>query len=223
MRFPPGPAHSAVPLVPGVQHGPTGEAPPARGGKPRIPPPSRDELERVRMRDRTALATFFERYFNFVYALAYRLMGERTLAEDVAQDVFLKVHRAADQLDPRRDPAPWLTVITTNACRDVWRSGAFRMTQASRSIEDDPESGVTLTPGRNDPEADALAAERERLVQAAIGKLPEALRVPLVLHDFQGLDHEEIARELGIQHAAARKRYSRALTALAAILKETLG
>jgi RNA polymerase sigma-70 factor, ECF subfamily len=74
-----------------------------------------------------------------------------------------------------------------------------------------------------DPERDALAAERERLVQAAISELPEMLRVPVVLHDYQGLSHEEVAEILGIRHDAARKRYSRALAALGRRLRETLG
>ena len=188
-----------------------------------IAPPSRAELERVRARDPEALGALFDRYIGLVYGLAYRLMGERALAEDVAQEVFLKVHRAAHQLDPARDPAPWLSAITTNACRDVWRSSAYRMARSSHPVEEEPEGGESLTRGSNDPEDQALAAERERLVQDAIGRLPEVLRVPVVLHDYQGLSHQEIAAVLGIHPAAARKRYSRALAALAAILTETLG
>ncbi|HTM57773.1 MAG TPA: RNA polymerase sigma factor [Candidatus Udaeobacter sp.] len=188
-----------------------------------IPPPTRDELERVRARAPEALAALFERYIGLVYGLAFRLMGERHLAEDVAQEVFLKVHRAAHRLDPDRDPAAWLTVITTNACRDVWRSGAYRMTRSSQPVEEDSEGAPALTLGTNDPEDHALASERERLVQDAIRRLPESLRVPVVLHDYQGLSHEEIAGMLGIQHAAARKRYSRALAVLGGLLKETLG
>lgn len=186
----------------------------------RVSPPSVPELEGVRARDRAALAMFYERYFDHVYSLAARLMGDRERAEDITQDVFLKVWRAAPGLDVTRDPAPWLTAITCNACRDVWRSGAYRAAQSGRPPADDPELGVVLTSGRNDPEEDAMTSERERLVQRAISRLPEALRLPVVLHDFQGLGHAEIARLLGIDHSAARKRYSRALAALAAALDE---
>ena len=182
----------------------------------------REVLERVRERDPQALAALFDRYFGMVYGLAYRLMGGRAPAEDIAQEVFLKVHRAAHQLDPSRDPAAWLSAITTNACRDVWRSGAGRMARASHSLDQDPE-GFALSASSEDPETLALRAERERLVQDALQRLPEALRVPIVLHDYQGLQHQEIAEQLGIHHAAARKRYSRAITALAALLRETLG
>jgi RNA polymerase sigma-70 factor, ECF subfamily len=211
----PGEAHPTSPLV-----SPEGGSSPGAGtGRPGL---TREQLEAVRRRDPEALAALFERYFDQLFGLIHRLLGERAAAEDVTQDVFLKVHRAAEQLDAARDPGPWLTTIAYNACRDVWRSGAYRMARRSDPV-DDPDSGVTLTRGTHDPEDDALASERERLVQDAVRALPEALRVPVLLHDYQGLSHQEIAGVLGIHHAAARKRYSRALTALGERLRGTLG
>ena len=170
-------------------------------------------LGRVRTRDTEALGLFYDRYLALVFGLAWRLLGDRTRAEDVASEVFLKVHRAADRLDPTRDPAPWLTTITTNVCRDLWRSGAYRMSARAADI-DDPVASASLSSGRNDPEADTLSREREQLVQQALLDLPEPLRTVIVLHDYQGLDHREVADVLRIAHDAARKRYSRALAAL---------
>lgn len=181
------------------------------------------ELERVRGRDPEALAAFFERYFDRVYALVYRLLGDRTQAEDMAQEVFLKVHRAAHQLDPLRDPMPWLATIAHNACRDLWRSNAWKLTRRASSIDGDSPLSETLSRGTNDPERDLLAGERERLVQEALLRLPEPLRLAVVMHDYQGLGHDEIALLTGVNHAAARKRYSRALAALARLLKDSLG
>ena len=187
------------------------------GAGPPAPPgagsPDRELLERVRARDPEALGHFYERFVDLVFGLAWRMLGERVLAEDAASAVFLKVHRAADRLDPARDPAPWLVTITTNVCRDLWRSGAWRMSRRAADV-DDPAAAATLSTGRNDPEEDALGSERERLVQAALRELPEPLRTVIVLHDYQGLDHREVADVLHIAHDAARKRYSRALSAL---------
>ena len=188
----------------------TGAGPPAAPG---AGSPDRELLERVRARDPEALGDFYERYVDLVFGLAWRMLGERVLAEDAASAVFLKVHRAADRLDPARDPAPWLATITTNVCRDLWRSGAWRMSRRAADV-DDPVAAATLSTGRNDPEEDALGSERERLVQAALRELPEPLRTVIVLHDYQGLDHREVADVLHIAHDAARKRYSRALSAL---------
>ena len=196
----------------------------ASAAKPPLRPPlERAVLERVRQREPDAMGDFFEHYVDMVFGLVLRLLGDRTAAEDVTQEVFYKVHRAAHQLDTARDPAPWLTAIAYNACRDVWRSAAYRMTQRSGSIEDETGPAARLASGTADPEHELLRGERERLVREAIGRLPEQLRTPIVLYDYQGLSHQQIASVLNIQHAAARKRYSRALAALAELLKDSLG
>ncbi|HTO90347.1 MAG TPA: RNA polymerase sigma factor [Candidatus Sulfotelmatobacter sp.] len=197
----------------------SGSAAARRAGSDPLP---REVLERVRAREPEALGAFFERYVDQVFSLVYRLLGDRTLAEDVTQEVFLKVHRAAPQLDASRDPGPWLTTIATNACRDLWRSGAHRLRKKSDSLEDDSGLAERLTRHQDEPEGEAIARERERIVQQAIGELPEPLRLAVVLHDYQGLDHLEIARLTGLGHAAARKRYSRALEKLGVLLKERL-
>src|SRR4029077_12114053 len=131
-------AHSAsnfvLPLEAGMS--PDAVAPSAPGSTPqrRPEPPSSEELERVRARDRDALGRFFERYFDLVFGIALRLLGSREGAEDLTQEVFFKVQRAADQIDPRRDPAPWLTTIVYNACRDIWRSRGDRLPRRGQSL-----------------------------------------------------------------------------------------
>ncbi len=98
-----------------------------------------------------------------------------------------------------------------------WKSDDWR-----RSDGDSPLA-ETMSRGTNDPERDLIAIENERLVQQALLKLPEPLRVAILLHDYQGLGHDEIAALTGVNHTAARKRYSRALAALARLLKDSLG
>jgi RNA polymerase sigma-70 factor (ECF subfamily) len=180
---------------------------------------SPEELARVRAREPEALAAFFERYFESVFGLVFRLIGERSLAEDVTQEVFFKVHRAIHRLDIERDPSPWLTTIAYNACRDVWRSGPYRLSRRSAPL-DDPAVAPRLVSDTPDPEQGLIATERERRVREAVGRLPELLRAAVLLHDYQGLSHEQVARLLRLNPAAVRKRYSRALAALGAMLKE---
>lgn len=187
-----------------------------------LSPPSREELLRVQRRDPEALGRFFDHYFQFVYGLVARLLGERAAAEDATQDVLLKVHRAIDRIDVDRDPGPWLTTIAYNVCRDRWRSSADRMDRRSASIDDEPEIAHHLRASDPDPEQVALAAERERMVQEALTRLPDGAREVIVLHDYQGLPHDEVAEMLGVSHAAIRKRYSRALQSLAEILREMM-
>jgi RNA polymerase sigma-70 factor (ECF subfamily) len=193
------------------------------------PPPAaaaagldRAVLERVRAREPEALGIFYDRYMDLVFGLASRLLGNRTLAEDATSEVFLKVHRAADRLDAARDPAPWLVTITTNVCRDLWRSAAYRVSRRAADVHD-PLTAASLASGRDGPEQDAVRSERERLVQQALLELSAPLRESIVLHDYQGMDHREVADTLHIAHDAARKRYSRALAALARLLENRIG
>ncbi|TMQ60629.1 MAG: RNA polymerase sigma factor [Candidatus Eisenbacteria bacterium] len=184
--------------------------------------PSVVVLEAVRRREPQALAAFFEQHFDHVYGLVYRLLGDRHWAEDATQEVFLKLHRAAHTLDPDRDPGAWVTTIAYNVCRDLWRSGAYRLSRQSISI-DDPDHGDGAIPSnREDPEGELIAAEREKLVQDAIGRLPESLRAAVVLREYQGFSYEEIASVTGTTPVAARKRYSRALAELGKLLESTI-
>jgi len=165
------------------------------------------------------MSEFFEYCFDRVYSLALRLMGDRTNAEDVTQEVFLKILQAADRLDPDRDPMPWVTVITYNVCRDRWRSRDHKVAQESASIDDEQSGGRAVASPAPDPEARVLADERERVVEAALLRLPEDLRAVVLLRDYCGMRHAQIAEVTGASEAAVRKRYSRAVARLAEELK----
>lgn len=197
---------------------------PKTQGKPQRNEPiwSKEQLEAVARREPEALSIFFERTFDQIYGMAFRLLGERAAAEDAAQEVYLKIHRAAHRIDPNRSPTPWILTITTNVCRDIFRSASHRMGKASVSLDEEPEFGATLVPDRRTPEEDLLAKEREELVQDAIQRLPDPLREVVLLHDYQGLGHQEVAEIVGASYAAVRKRYSRALTALGELLEDRL-
>lgn len=203
-----------------LERGQTPSAPPPR--REERPPLTRETLDRVRQRQPRALSQLFEFYFERIYGLAFRLLGDRTAAEDVTQDVFQKVYRAADQLDPERDPGPWLLAITHNVCRDLWRSRAYKLSRRSQSIEDTPYLADRLPAAGDAPDDVVSKLERAQRVQEAILKLPEPYRSVVVLHDYRGLSHEEVAVATGASYAAVRKRYSRALAKLGDLLKDVL-
>lgn len=167
-------------------------------------------LRGVAAKDPEALGRFFDQAFPFVYNVAFRMLGNAAEAEDVAQDVFLKVYRSADRLDPQRNPRPWLSTITANAVRDFWR-----LASTSRRTDLDD---VTLVATDGNPQREAERNQAEALVQQALLQLDPADRELVVLKDIQGWRHEEIADHLVISPAAARKRYSRAVGRLAQLL-----
>jgi RNA polymerase sigma-70 factor (ECF subfamily) len=171
-------------------------------------------LEGVRQRSPQALSRFFDAAFPYVYSLAYRLSGNREAAEDIAQDVFLRVYQAADRLETDRHPKPWLTTITYNACRDSRRRAAAR----PETVED----GMAIVEQQADPttpEDVLLQKEREQLIEKALLELDEESRAVVLLHDYSGTSHEDIAVIMGSSHAAVRKRYSRALKRMAGIIR----
>lgn len=182
------------------------------------PPLPAAVLDGVRRGEPSALAALFEACFDDVYGLAFRMLGDRSAAEDTVQEVFLRLHRAAATLDPDRDPRPWLRTVTANLCRDHWRSFGARVSRQSVSV--DAEKAPPLAHRGPTPEAETLAGERAERVQEAIGELPEEMREIVVLRDYEGLSHDEIAEIVGASAAAVRKRYSRALSRLGEMLQD---
>ena len=177
------------------------------------------DLEKVRARDPEALGLLFDVCFGRVYNLAYRLMGQEAAAQDITQEVFLRVHRAAHQLDPTRDPVPWLMTITTNLCREQWRSRQGRQDKATASLDADPDRTRDVPSAAAAPDADLVEADRRRLLEDGLARLPDAMREVVVLHDLQGLSHEQIAHMMDEAATAVRKRYSRALARLREIMQ----
>ncbi len=183
---------------------------------------SRATLEGVQQRDPAALAELFDAYFGRIFNLAYRMTGKRTAAEDITQEVFLRVYKAAHRIDAARDPGPWLMTITANLCRERWRSARERFDRRLRSLDAEPELAAVVPAGGADPELATEQQDRQEKLMEAIGRLAPPLRSVVVLHDFQGLSHEEIAPMVGARPAAVRKRYSRALAKLRDYLQDVL-
>ena len=140
----------------------------------------------------------------------------------MTQEVFLRVHRAAHQLDSSRDPGPWLMTITANLCREKWRCRTGRQARQTTSLDAKPALAAGLADGNAGTDHRVLEADRDRLLGEAIDQLPEAMRLVVVLHDLQGLTHEEISGLTGDEPAAVRKRYSRALQKLRELLPDGL-
>jgi len=119
-------------------------------------------------------------------------------------------------------PAPWLTTITLNVCRECWRSPSHKLGSKSHSLDLRSDLNDSLSACGLDPETAAIKAEREVLLMNAIDRLPADMKVVVILHDYQGFEHAAIATMTGQNAATIRKRYSRALTKLREILQEVL-
>ena len=135
-----------------------------------------------------------------VYGLAYRLVGDRGEAEDVAQEAYLRVFRALGSFREEARFETWLHRIVTNAAMThLKRRGRFP------DLVREPETAPEPPPARP---ADQSVDRDE--VRAALAELPEGLRVTLVLREMYGLSCREIGEELGISEGAVKVRLHRA-------------
>jgi RNA polymerase sigma-70 factor, ECF subfamily len=153
---------------------------------------------------------------------------DASLADELAQDAFVK---ALDAWDRYRGEAPeriWLLRIARNVCLDYLRSPRSRITAAdSQYLADaavrEPASDLPPTAGRPLPlsvEQTAVQAEMSECVQRFVLSLPESLRTPLILHDMQGLTNGEIAQVLCCSLEAAKMRLHRGRERLRQLMAE---
>jgi len=158
----------------------------------------RSLLQRLRLRDESALAELYDRLAPWVLGLAGRILQDDDEAEEVLSDVFVQLWAHVDQHDPRRGPlVPWVLQIARNRALDLlrrrrrWWRKAERWERA-RAAEDD---GVAPEPEPHEASVPGWPVHRE--VHAALAALPEEQRRVVQLAYFEGLTHSEIARVTG--------------------------
>ena len=158
-----------------------------------------------------------------VYTLCYRFTGSPQDAEDLTQDVFLKIYSSLHAFDAGRGSlGVWVTTMTRNHLVDHYRRS--RLQRASQSLDagwDEPASeaaGIPLEDRRPGPHAHALQRELEREVQQALTRVSPELREAVILRDLQDLDYREIAAVLRIPEGTVKSRISRGRAELARAL-----
>lgn len=165
--------------------------------------------DHVAHRDETAFALLVQRHVNLVFGTALRLLGDRTAAEEVTQNVFISLARKAAAIRPDGGLAGWLHRATILEARLRQRTDLRRLSREDQAAQ----LGTTMpTPESPDP----MPFE---ILDDALLELPEKDRRTLLLRFFENRPFREIAHTLGIGEDAAQKRTSRALEALAGILR----
>lgn len=170
-------------------------------------------LAQVARRSEAALAALYTRYGGLIFTLALRIVGDRTLAEEVMQDTFLRCWDRVETYHPRAGHvAAWLMGIARNRAIDVLRG---RQHQARLR-----EQGGELDPQLPDPDQRPLAelAELRQSVAAALAELPAAQRHVVELARYGGLTQAEIARELGAPPGTVKAHTRAALECLRTLL-----
>ncbi len=162
-------------------------------------------VELSRQGDQQAFARLVHLYYRPVVSIGYRMTGDPALAEDIAQETFLKVWDNLPGFVPERSSSfrAWVLRIARNTAIDFYR-------QRRQSSELDER----LEDGGPTPEVQALRNERDRAVQEAIMRLPDRSREVLVLREYGGLSYREIAESLEIPIGTVMSRLNYARNAL---------
>lgn len=169
--------------------------------------------------DGTAFEQLFSRHLGRVVAFATQFVGSRARAEELAQDVFLRIYRNRSRYEPKARFSTWLFRMVSNACVSEKRRPGFRAKmQAVHAIGEDERPQVEIPTASTEHGV----AEREALrkTQALIAKLPAQQRAALLLARAEGLSYEEVAEALGCSVSAVKSLVHRATLALRDAMRE---
>ena len=183
-----------------------------------VAPAERELIERHQRGDRSAFETIVETYSGPLFTLTYRLAGNREDAQDLYQDVLLKVYRSLDRFRGEASLRTWIFRIAVNAAKNrarfwsrVKRGPALSLDAAE---EDGRPPSERLPDPRPGPEGSAYGGEIQARVQQELDRLPWGQRAVIVLRDVDGMEYREIARTLDISLGTVKSRLARGRDAL---------
>ncbi|MFA5865701.1 MAG: RNA polymerase sigma factor [Phycisphaerae bacterium] len=162
------------------------------------------------------------RYYKAIFRFLVRFTGREHLAEDLIQEVFMKVYRSANTFDVTKKFRPWLYSVAANRARDALRSASRNgkhLAIQSGGTEDEI-SLVHLVPGvPSPPDQEMIARETTRKVKVFLMELPEPLREILILSYYDQMPYKEIADTLGIPLGTVKSRLHKAVTTFGELWK----
>jgi RNA polymerase sigma-70 factor (ECF subfamily) len=164
----------------------------------------------LRAGDETAFGAVYARFRAPLYGFLRRAVRRNDVAEDLFQETWLRLARAAPDLRPDTDLAAWLFTVARNRFRNHVRWARLDL---SRWVALCDDTVAVAAPG---PEAVTAQTRMVKAVEAALARLPAKHREVLLLVAVEGLEQEQVAQVLGITYAALRQRLARARAALAA-------
>lgn len=175
-----------------------------------------DLISRAAGGDPTAFQALVERHRSMVYRVAYQFAGNHHDAEDIAQEVFIKVYRSLDRFRQDAQLTSWLYRIAMNACIDHRRRNApAGAAPFGEEAEQKLMNTAEETPG---PEERAYAGELGEALEAAVRRLPDGQRIVFVMRHHHGLKLCEIADALGLAEGTIKRQLHAAVHRLRAVL-----
>src|SRR5690349_21591742 len=163
-----------------------------------------DLVSRAAGGDSSAFQVLVERHRSMVYRVAYQFAGNHHDAEDIAQDVFIKVYRSLDRFRQDAQLTSWMYRIAMNACIDYRRRHA---PAGAAPFGEEAEQKMLNTPeDAPDPEERAYAGELGEVLEAEVQRLPPGQRIVFIMRHHQGLKLGEIASALGLAEGTVKRQ-----------------
>jgi len=172
----------------------------------------------VKAGDDSSFDLLLRKYRSPLVNFLYRMVGDTGAAEDLAQEVFLRVYRARKQYAPSAKFTTWMFRIATNVALNERRDGRHRRLEVS--IDQPADGGENDAPAlevadRNPGiEHELIARDRAAVIRRAVEALPEKQRAAVLLHKYQEMDYDEIARVLECSESALKSLLFRAYETL---------
>jgi RNA polymerase sigma-70 factor (family 1) len=173
----------------------------------------KDLLERVAAGDETAFRKVFHQYWDNIYGVALMLTKSEAMAEDMVQEIFVKIWQKKDRLPGVVNFTNYLFIIARNHIISELRRLSTHAPFQEELIRYFRDSALS-------PEQELLKKESEELIQQAIERLPGQQQAVYLLGRDQGLSHEQIAERLGISKNTVRNHMARALQSIRAFLQD---
>jgi RNA polymerase sigma-70 factor (ECF subfamily) len=177
-------------------------------------------IQRCLQGDQKAWNLIVSRHWRRVFNLAYKFVGRHDEAEDLTQDIFLKIFRSLGTFDRRANFQTWLISVSRNLCIDHYRSVRKEREMVDRGID---TAGLAPTSAEPGPLAALEQRDRVVLLRRALAGLPESLRTAVLLRDIHELSYQEIADRLGLPEGTVKSRINRGRTELARQIRRLRG
>lgn len=177
-----------------------------------------DLAELHRYGDDKAFEEVYHRFAKMVFNMALRMAGDPERAEDLAQEIFLRIYRHLGKFNGRSTLKTWIYRITLNHCRS--KLGRRRLLTRPLAEENEGE-GAELVDDRRGPEERTLAQDAARQLTGALSELKPVFREAVVLRDLEGLTYEEISEILDLRIGTVRSRIARGRDRLRTILEKS--
>jgi RNA polymerase sigma-70 factor (ECF subfamily) len=173
-------------------------------------------VDRCRRGEDDAWRELVDRFGQKIYSVSYHFTLKREDAEELAQEIFLKIFENLNRYDGSFPLIAWIVSLSRNLCIDRYRRR--KREKSFRFVSDD--AVLPLLRSADDPSADALRKERTKLLFSALAEIPEDLAEILVLRDLDGLAYEEIGQALELPDGTVKSRLFRARAEVAKKIRE---